>query len=927
MLRKPLALTITIMAFLTFHSCSLPTSVEIRANPEISLPVDVGTGDLGDAIMDAIRDAISENGDMDAIKILRYSGFFLEDAEIETILIQYNILDRFKLDFFDGLDNALLDALFSVDTGDLSHEFDLGDLGDLGDTLEPVEVSVPISNILTEIDDRLNSELDALGPSEDLPLIIGQGVGGLGLPPELIARYVESLSATHAMDIFESITFASGIIRVEFEISPSTYSIPSVPGGDLSGANVTFSHVEISDRDGGNVITGRLNGSPLVQLTEQAPRVVVDFDLANATLKNDFRISARGYDPATSGGTPRFINLSITPLGIVDPRVYAVEGFNFQGADINFGTDHIIPLDAFDGLQESGFLHATIESGHITLEIERPTIATPGVTWFDIDFTTSLHILQSEFPDTHGNLWPGLSERTGATGDPSRYWAYTAGGNNLNGKHINPQNITILASSRVIIPAGRASFRLSADDARDDSLTVRIVPALEINSFEYVHISAANIRNIPAVDPIPLGNASDYLRWIHFDKAGVRITFGRVDIDGLEITLSEPNLGINYPSPVYKPIVENTTIDFISENRRVVVRDGGFVLNELDFTFDLRLGGGSEVIQLRNPNFARDSFKFEVLNIEFIYNWSEAMVDLSSLGNPIGGSFPGDNEDGIDLSAIRDVLDGFTFHGVQAFLYINGPERFFDFRPDILMEVWDGGNQLADLINLFDPELFDNDGKLSLVNSAILNLDPEGTGEFSGTLPGGGIRVNFASILNELPSDLRFAYDITLDEILITRDMLEAGVADETLNVSVVLVVPMSLTAGDQGARVIFPDMFEGQDDIFDRNRHDDLSVLDHINRLNLSVELTHDIFTGGELFFRRAGEAEGDELLRFPFEGRILDISITGEMLDSINSVFPYTIEEAGIRVHPSESLRIPANLGALRIEFDAEIQYRFNF
>ena len=73
--------------------------------------------------------------------------------------------------------------------------------------------------------------------------------------------------------------------------------------------------------------------------------------------------------------------------------------------------------------------------------------------------------------------------------------------------------------------------------------------------------------------------------------------------------------------------------------------------------------------------------------------------------------------------------------------------------------------------------------------------------------------------------------------------------------------------------------------------------------------------------------ETPGNAELKFALNGKALEIKIEGKLLDYINDNNPYVIDEIGIWFEPDGSLQLPNNLEAIRIEIDADIQYKHTF
>ena len=57
------------------------------------------------------------------------------------------------------------------------------------------------------------------------------------------------------------------------------------------------------------------------------------------------------------------------------------------------------------------------------------------------------------------------------------------------------------------------------------------------------------------------------------------------------------------------------------------------------------------------------------------------------------------------------------------------------------------------------------------------------------------------------------------------------------------------------------------------------------------------------------------------------MTIPITGAMLKAIENNHQYEIVEMGIRFGPGKDLQLPPNLDVIRLEFDADLVFFFEF
>jgi hypothetical protein len=303
----------------------------------------------------------------------------------------------------------------------------------------------------------------------------------------------------------------------------------------------------------------------------------------------------------------------------------------------------------------------------------------------------------------------------------------------------------------------------------------------------------------------------------------------------------------------------------------------------------------------------------EVLDVEFVYDWERAILDLSSLG-AVENYYP--EADGIDLSPFSQYYKGFLFNNIETWQYIRGPSILFDIAPTVEMQiVYTDRNGIQVREDLLGPNF-------ALVNSAPFDLDPGNTGTYSGNLPPGGIFIeNFNAMLNADASDLQFCYRIGIeDEVTITPDVLENIELDTLVSMEIIILAPLMLTAGPSGADFTFPDLFAGKTDFMDRDISSDKLPMDFLKKLSVNVALNNEMFTGGQIYLD-----DGSRRILFPLGGKSIGVAVTAEDLEYINNTIPYK-PEIGVAFAAGDTVQIQRNAGTIKIDFEAEIEYKLD-
>jgi len=962
MRRRITAFAFFVIIAMCFHACdfAIPEEVEIRVNPDSSLPLN---GKMSDILLSQLQDAVKK---VDGVSVYQYSDYKPDGKnEIMTFLLKYNILEGWPLDFFDEFQHVLDEFKIDLEDTDFDQKIKLDQLSHITDGIEPMTAKIDLSDILEGAEKSLTFDLeDAENGSDDIQKIIPipLGIGNL----EVLKDKYEF---TITMNKFDTVTFANGILTITLELREKKLE-PPLP--ELNGVNFSFNETYLEYELAGETykIYGGLQDDPgsVVNFTDGNLLKDIEYKLNDPydpkgkTIPKSFKIVIKGITDATA--SPQNAEMVVYHCEVLQPHpddnlpiIKGVEGYRVNPDDEDFTFE--IEDDIAMNYEGDEFVHAQIRKGSLTFKIDLPprndnsendetwiTLADNNKVSQDLDKDISIHqLIKTE----DGEDYWGLSEiTTSSTGDegeadnPLVYKGATDG--ELSGKHINLSDINIKGTIK--IPEGYISFMLKEEDLAEQTFDLKIEPVIEIEILEKIHIRPGNIFP-PMTKNFPLGNAVKYINEIHFDEVGVEFQFKQVDIAGLQIMVTEPNLKINpdktpYPIPEWKPGPgknPSTPIRFFNDEEKKILKlkDADSILvDELNLTVEITGNTTGTIMEITSVNGIDISEPESFLRIEmekpklyFKDSWSIAYLGLDTLDNT-SGSFPEEDEDPINLVSMLEMVKDFKINNIKSYLYIDAPQRFIHLEPEITMVAKDGEDG--------EPyDLFFNEGKtkVEIDKDKIYNipeLDKDGSGKYSGKLPD-GIEVNFQSIMDDLPEDLRIFYNFGFSEegIPITREFMENGVPDEKVDIAIVVVVPMTLIAREDDAKIEIPNMLTGED-IFERKKEgEDGPYLGYINSLTLNVEFNGNIFNGGQLYMKRdlgndEKEADGEELLIFDLTGKSLKIPIKGAMLETIRNTYPYKIAEMGIRVKKAgKGIEMPNNLAITKIEFDADVTFGF--
>ncbi|MDR1858087.1 MAG: hypothetical protein LBQ69_01305 [Treponema sp.] len=435
------------------------------------------------------------------------------------------------------------------------------------------------------------------------------------------------------------------------------------------------------------------------------------------------------------------------------------------------------------------------------------------------------------------------------------------------------------------------------------------------------------------IPSISFGKFARYVKKINFDACGddeskgigLKFTFSQV-VPGLDIIVTCNELSIDGSR---KPLEEGAVVFGNTGDLELRPGDDGEESGAAEFTFEVALAprGGDDTL-IANELASGRPLRIEG-QVEFFQNWRAATIDMAMVVED------GDFEDGlltgsipeieagkapIDLSMLGSYFTGFTFDDVQAKMYLNGPGG-----------VVFGGGGLELFTKTEPPEksalLYD--GPLLLGAFAISgHLDESGSYGHP-NLPEGGMELEgMAGLMSDMPRSLAFGYKVKLpDEIVVTQEVF-FGEASESnaITAEVVVLLPMSLTAGEGGGAVTLGGLIEDKKDIFGRDNPGDETDFSDMGKLTLhvSVEFSERLFSGGtfKLF-------ENDPL--FPdgirLDGKTIGAKVSGAVLDRVISTDPQEarllILGPAMEFAPGSGITIPRNIGVTRIKFGISGSY----
>jgi hypothetical protein len=304
-----------------------------------------------------------------------------------------------------------------------------------------------------------------------------------------------------------------------------------------------------------------------------------------------------------------------------------------------------------------------------------------------------------------------------------------------------------------------------------------------------------------------------------------------------------------------------------------------------------------------------------------------------------------------ESTSLGDYMEGFKFiDSVQARLYVSSDKYEFlnKFDPKLTVTV-----------TYTDPDTDSSESKTPLngkeisimdepVNKSLFHNYDEDEDEFYTHLEdlsplldlkadgledgedGEDISFQIEELLNihPFPRDLKFSCklepgdetgggSLTLADFTDAIDTTKPGNSNP-FTVELFIWLPLEFTAGADGGKIKFPEMFDPDEDLFGRSRDDDDdSLVDIFHSLRLEMTLSGDTFSGGMMNI-----PVGNGTLSYPISGESLVLDMSSGDRELIKKTVPFA-PDIGISFEKDKELKIPKNLGMVGIGFSADIDY----
>jgi hypothetical protein len=256
----------------------------------------------------------------------------------------------------------------------------------------------------------------------------------------------------------------------------------------------------------------------------------------------------------------------------------------------------------------------------------------------------------------------------------------------------------------------------------------------------------------------------------------------------------------------------------------------------------------------------------------------------------------------ISLGGLSDYLDDFKYKNILSKLYISGSDIINHLSIEMTL-----GNGSVESLDSFNPQ--GNSGFNQNTWAQFTNISH---------LPDGGREINLTNIINN-QEDLTFDYEIFVEPGTISQALIAS---DIKIKAELVIWVPLEFEASDNGATLILPVDFMGEEgkDLFGRDSAGkDDTLTDMLESLNLVIELNKNPFEGAMLVVKSGAIEIENELLGSSFDFRINEQNMQ-EINNPVN--FPF-VPGFELKFSPGGELKIPRHFRATYIYFNAVIDH----
>ena len=625
-----------------FVSCSnltMPKKITIQADPVIQASLGKIETSLTDYFsVEKIKELMGEN---ENFSIYDYKHDKNDDTLRFLAQIDYSME-------IEGLDvEGNLKELESLEPISFGYEED-GVTPSVLFSIPEINQTIDIDPISLELTDNITDSI------KDFSSITFQGI-----QPGMIQN-LENQNIPYPIELcddeFDTVTFGNGTsLEIGFEqITGSSITTAKINKISIYKAQDIIGMSVKDFIDGGNSLdilsltSANLN-NPIATTTIQTNLIAgtnlsSSLDLSNKTLPKDICIV---LNVSFEGGNENeAVTINTTNSQFSNVRFKKITGFNtINPISVDFPQiDSINLVDSVEGLKG-----ATIEEGEISFSFDNlPSGITP---------TTKLNFVQAD----------------------TEYNSVTYQGLNISDKKVENNKISLAGKSLNTKPINiSGNLQIEAVDA-DIDLTqeLKVSTGVKIEKFASISMEDSIIPQdvLSQTYSYSLASIAEYVNKIKFNEVGLALKLCNGLPFDATMNVTSNFLGLNNKSETFS---RNQT-ELPTEATKIVAGSPDApLIKDIDNTtkFDLEINmempSSNGVITIPNVETGTD-YKFYG-QAELIIDWYSVNFILPDDYSGFKGSFPGEDEEPIDLSSLTNILgEDITLSGIKPYLYISSP--------------------------------------------------------------------------------------------------------------------------------------------------------------------------------------------------------------------------------------------------------------
>ena len=762
--KKILIITSFVFFIISLVSCDwqVPKRITVKTSPTFNASAGTVEVKLSDYLTpEKIKEMISGNEEA-KFNVMEYTA---GQTCAMTYLVHYP-LEKISFDFTESLGSI------SESLGNLSFGDGLSENGGATVSIPEISQEIPQStgiDIATKLIENVNNGMLPI----DIDILVETGS-----PFETsveIGPIPFEVKDDDNKPLLDNVVFgADSVLRFHF-------SKPTNAGIDYS-LKIDAIELKLGDYDDSGPYPVLHNATLLASTDSSVPLImtqpggcVAELDMSGKILPTESYL----YIKATTSGGETGLASTTAVTSIKDgSSITSAEGFSLENPiseNIDTTQIQLSIIEGIDILKE-----ATISEGSLQLSISVPNYD----QWRGVTTAVSLNITQSG----------GLNKTVVKTTDNPIVI-------DLSGQTLNTNDIEVSGAVEFsIVSTEENPSKVVLPESENMNVSVNMGMGIQGFSSATVKVPEELKNNLSQTQEIPVpAEIKSWIKEIQFNKFGVEFVLDY----GLPI---DNVLGMNVKSTAltiddtmsFERIGEETEITQKIEKTDLILKPRE--LENFDFEIEIVLPGYSvegsnSYMTLVNIETGKDVV-FGVKNVTLITDLKNVTIAPEGEETDISGAFPQEDAEPLDISVLADYLKDLEFDDIEGKIYLSS-----DLLKTVLTEnalqgkVWGTFTEesVSTRVDMIGSE--SGSAPINFVTGPVFDLE---SATHTTELPAASANINFETLFNSHPADLRLNYLFSFDEITVTKEQIESlGESPAEISCDIVLVLPFKLNIVD----------------------------------------------------------------------------------------------------------------------------------